>query len=132
MPAIDRFKNKMTKDQSRDTGMGLVLLLLLLATSLRRERLVAAAIAVHVVNMIWPRVYSPLAVIWFGVSEFIGGVMSKVLMGLGFFVIVTPIALVRRLMGRDSLKLRAFKTGQGSVMVERNHRFSPSDLERPF
>jgi hypothetical protein len=49
-----------------------------------------------------------------------------------FFGIVTPIATVRRLLGKDSLKLRAFKAGQDSVMVERNHRFIGADLERPY
>jgi hypothetical protein len=49
-----------------------------------------------------------------------------------FLFVVTPISLLRRWLGKDSLKLRDFKTGQGSVMVERNHTFVSKDLERPY
>jgi len=43
-----------------------------------------------------------------------------------------PVAILRRLAGKDSLKLRAFKASKGSIMLERNHKFSATDLERPF
>ena len=43
---------------------------------------------------------------------------------------VAPIAILRRLAGKDSLKLRAFKASKDSVMVERNHVFISADLER--
>jgi hypothetical protein len=53
-------------------------------------------------------------------------------MFLVFAVVVTPIGLVRRALGKDSLRLRAFKTGDESVMVPRNHTFTAGDLEKPY
>jgi hypothetical protein len=126
------FSRNITKDQSRDTGMGIVLLLLLLFLGRKREWYLIAAIAGHVVNMIVPQVYRPLGVVWLGLSDLLGMIGSKILLAVVFFGIVTPIAVVRRLLGKDSLKLRAFKTGQDSVMVERNHLFVSTDLERPY
>jgi hypothetical protein len=49
-----------------------------------------------------------------------------------FCCIVTPIGLIRRAMGKDTLKLRAFKRAKSSVMLVRNHAFTPSDIARPF
>ena len=112
--------------------MGVVLLLLLLFVVRKREWYLIGAIAVHVINMIVPQVYRPIAVVWFGLSDLIGTIISKILLVIVFFGIVTPIALLRRLLGKDSLKLRAFKTGQNSVMLERNHVFVSTDLERPY
>ena len=43
-----------------------------------------------------------------------------------------PIGLIRRLMGKDSLKLRGFKGGQGSSMWERNHKYTAADMEQPY
>jgi len=123
---------KMTKDQSRDTGMAMVLLLLLIYLKTRRDGLVYAAMILHVVNMIVPRVYAPVAVLWLGLSHVLGTIMSKVLLSILFFGLVTPIGVLRRLFGKDSLKLRAFKVNEESAMSVRNHLFVGHDIERPY
>jgi hypothetical protein len=125
-------KRKITKDQSRDTGMAMVLLLLIIFVSRKREGLLFAAMALHVLNMAVPQIYRPVAVLWLGLSDLLGAVVSRILLSIVFFAVVTPIGLLRRLMGKDSLKLRAFKAGKDSVMLERNHTFIGRDLERPF
>lgn len=125
-------KKKMTKDQSRDTGMALVLLLLILYVYLKREGLLFSAMALHVLNMTRPQIYRPMAVVWLGLSHLLGTVVSKILMAIVFFAVVTPIGILRRLVGKDSLKRRAFKAGEGSVMLARNHLFTGRDLERPY
>ena len=43
-----------------------------------------------------------------------------------FALVVTPIGLLRRALGKDSLRLRAFRSGDESVMVVRNHTFMPA------
>lgn len=126
------FRKNITRDQSRDTGMAMVLLLLLLFVSRKREGWLFAAMALHVLNMIVPQVYRPVAVIWLGLSDVLGAIVPKILLSIVFFTVVTPIGIVRRLLGRDSLKLRAFKAGTDSVMLERNHTFTGQDLERPY
>jgi hypothetical protein len=125
-------KRKITKDQSRDTGMAMVLLFLILFASRKREGYLFVAIALHILNMTWPQVYRPIAVIWLWLSDLLGSVVSKVLLSVVFFLVVTPIAILRRLAGKDSLKLRAFKASQDSAMLERNHTFVSQDLEKPY
>jgi hypothetical protein len=55
-----------------------------------------------------------------------------VLMFVVFALVVTPISLLRRALGKDSLRLRAFRSGAESVMVVRNHTFTAGDLEKPY
>jgi hypothetical protein len=129
---IELSMKKITKDQSRDTGMAVVLLLLLIFASKKKEGYLLAAIILQVVNMAVPQVFKPAAVVWLGFSELLGAVMSRILLSIVFFAVVTPIAVFRRLVGKDSLKLRAFKASKDSVMVERNHTFIGRDLERPY
>lgn len=126
------WKRKITKAQSRDTGMAMVLLLLILYAFQRQGGLVAAAIVLHVLNMTVPQIYGPVAVIWLGLSHALGMIMSKLLLAVVFYAVVTPIGIVRKTIGNDSLKLRVFKASSDSVMVERNHLFTPLDLERPY
>jgi hypothetical protein len=129
---VELFRKKITKDQSRDTGMAMVLLLLIVFATRKREGYLIVAMVLHVLNMIVPQMFRPVAVVWLGLSDLLGGVVSKILLSIVFFVVVTPIGMVRRLLGKDSLKLRAFKASQGSVMLERNHTFIGQDLERPY
>jgi hypothetical protein len=126
------FGRKITKDQSRDTGMAMVLLLLIVFLSRKREGWLFAAMLLHVLNMVVPQIYKPVAVIWLGLSDLLGAVVPKILLSVVFFIVVAPIAILRRLAGKDSLKLRAFKASKDSVMVERNHIFASRDLERPY
>src|SRR5690349_21585497 len=124
----DSFNTSITKDQSKDTGMAMVLLLLLTSGAFKRELLVALAIIVLVIDMIFPQLYRPVAVIWLAVSHLLGTVVSKILLTIVFFTVVTPIGLARKLLGSDSLKLREFKSSGDSVMVVRNHTFTGQDM----
>jgi len=126
------FKKTITKDESRDTGMAMVLLLLIVSISLKRRDVLLGAVVLHVINMTIPQIYRPVAVVWLAFSELLGTVVSKILMAVVFFVIVTPVGMLRRLLGKDSMKVRAFKGGEESVMVVRNYQFTGQDLERPY
>jgi hypothetical protein len=119
-------------DRSRDTGLALVLLLLIAHFATGRGGFDTAALVVLVVTMTVPLVFRPVSVVWFGFSHVLGAVMSKVLLSAVFYLIVTPVAVARRLLGHDTLRLRAFKSGDSSVMHARHHVFTPDDLEKPY
>lgn len=126
-----------TKDQCKDTGMAMVLIGLLLAALHKKDGhanpvYIVAAIVLQVVNMTAPRIFHWPAVVWFGLSHFLGTIMSKVLLTLVFLLVVTPIAIIRRLMGRDPMQLRKFKAGPDSVMVVRDHTFTAADISKPY
>jgi hypothetical protein len=125
-------KRKITKNQSRDAGMAMVLLFLLVFVARKREGWLFVAMGLHVLNMIVPQIYRPIAVLWLGLSDLLGAVVPKFMLAILFFVVVTPIGLLRRMLGKDALKLRVFKGGDGSVMLQRNHLFVAQDLERPY
>ena len=128
----DCFNRNISKDQSRDTGMAMVLLLLISALSLKRSDLLPWAVVALLINMIAPQLYRPVAVLWLGLSHLLGTIVSKILLTLVFFGVVVPIGLARKLFGIDSLKLREFKTRADSVMMVRNHTFTGQDIEKPY
>ena len=128
----DFFKQPITNEQSKDTGMAMVLLLLLASAAFKRQVLITAAMIALIVDMTVPRLYRPVAVLWLGLSHLLGTVVSKILLTLVFFGVVTPIGLARRLLGIDSLKLKDFKSRENSVMVIRNHIFTGKDIEKPY
>ena len=89
------FTTKITKDQSRDTGMAMVLLCLLLAVSPKHShRYLFVAMALQVVNMIVPQVFRPVAVVWLvrpGVRESLDGFAIGALAALCFTSAVTLV-----------------------------------------
>lgn len=126
------FKRDITKEQSKDTGMAMVLLLLLFYAASKRHGLVTAAMVALIVDMTFPRFYRPVAVLWLGLSHLLGTVVSKILLTLVFFAVLTPIGVARRILGHDSLQLKKFKSGEDSVMTVRNHTFIGKDIEKPY
>jgi hypothetical protein len=48
----------------------------------------------------------PLYWLWMGVGFVIGSVVGRLLLALCYYGVLTPIALVMRLRGRDALRLR--------------------------
>jgi hypothetical protein len=49
---------------------------------------------------------TPLNKAWFTLGLALGKVVSPIVLGIIFFGLITPIALMARLMGRDELKLK--------------------------
>lgn len=126
------FPAKISKKQASDTGMAMVLLLLLIGFFTGNDLFYKIAIPVLALNMTWPNFFKPFAVVWLGLSHLLGTVMSKILLSLVFFLLVTPMGVIRRWLGKDPLQLRAFKRSDRSVLKERNHNFTSEDLEAPF
>ena len=128
----DSSKNSMTKDQCKDTGMAMVLIVLLLTLATKRDYLIFGAIGLLVLTMIRPQLFRPVAVLWFGLSRLLGMVTSRIVLTIIFLVVVTPVGLVRRVLGKDTLRLKSFKAGHESVMEERNHTFCADDIIKPY
>ena len=126
------FSTNISKNQARDTGMAIVLILLLIAVFSLEFIYVKIAILALLITMTFPLLYKYVAIVWFGLSRLLGTVVSKVLLTFIFFLVVTPMGMIRRLLGYDSLKLRQFKKGTESVMQVRNITFTKNDIDKPF
>lgn len=121
-----------TVEQAKDTGLAAVLILLLVSYLGEVRNAIPAAIVTLVVAMTVPVIFRPAARLWFGLSHLIGTVASKVILSLVFFLVATPMGILRRLLGADSMRRRAWKSGEGSAFVVRDHVFARADLDRPY
>jgi hypothetical protein len=121
-----------TPEQAKDTGMAMVLICLLIGQLAGKPAFFPAAIVLLLANMIWPKLYRPVAKLWLGLSNLLGAVVSRILLSALFFLLVTPIGLIRRLCGADALQVRRWKKDQTSVFRVRNHTFSSRDISKPY
>jgi len=52
------------------------------------------------------KILTPLNTVWFKFGLILGKVVSPIVMGIVFFVVVTPIAIFMRILGKDLLNLK--------------------------
>ena len=123
---------KCTNEQKKDTGLAITLILLIIVFLTANIRLVPLAIIALVICMSWPPFFSPVAPLWFGFSHFLGNIVSKILLSIIFILVVLPVGLFRRLLGKDSMRLKIWKSDSSSVFVDRDHTYVTKDLEFPY
>jgi hypothetical protein len=63
------------------------------------------AVAFALIALVWPQILHPLNQAWLALGRLLHRVVSPVIMGVIFFVCVTPIAWIMRLRGKDVLSL---------------------------
>ncbi len=121
-----------TPEQAKDTGMAMVLICLLLGYFGKFPKFLGVSIVLLIITLACPKAFKPLAGLWFGLSHLMGQVVSKIVLTLIFFLVVTPIGLLRRMFGADSLQLKKWKNGSDSVFVERQGAIQDKDLLNPY
>ena len=59
-----------------------------------------------ILGLINSRILNPLNKIWFKFGILLGKVVSPIIMGIIFFLVVTPIGFIMRILGKDVLNLK--------------------------
>ena len=104
----------MNKNISSNKSFGLVFFIFFLIVSfyplvngeeIRKWALVFSIIFL-VLGLTNSKILNPLNKLWFNFGIFLGKIMSPVIMGIIFFLVVTPIGLLMRLFGKDILNLK--------------------------
>lgn len=126
------FPKKITVDQAKDVGMVMVLICLITEYFSEYAFLIPASIILMLIDIVWPKLFMPFARIWFGISAMLGQVSSRIILGVVYSLMVTPMGIVRRLMGKDSMQLKKWKNGTASVFLIRDHAYGPEEIEKPY
>jgi len=71
-----------------------------------------------ILGLLNSKILAPFNKIWFKFGILLGKIVSPLIMGIIFFLVVTPIGLTMRLIGKDLLNLRYNKNK--SYWIEKN------------
>ena len=85
--------------------------------SLRIWSLIISAVFLFL-GLINSKILTPLNNIWFKFGLILGRIVSPIIMGVVFFLVVTPTAFIMRLVGKDLLNLKFNK--HKSYWIEKN------------
>jgi hypothetical protein len=62
-----------------------------------------------VLGVLNSKLLTPLNKLWFKFGILLGSIVSPIVMGAVFFIVVTPIGLIMRLLGKDLLRINKSK-----------------------
>jgi len=93
---------------------------------------VIAGCSLALIGRFFPRLLAPFNRLWMGLGHVLGRIVSPIVMGLIYFGVVTPIALLARWRGADPMR-RHFDPQASTYWIEREPPGpDPSTMERQF
>ena len=81
-----------------------------------------------ILGLINSQILTPLNILWFKFGMLLGKFVSPIVMGLVFFLVVTPTGLIMKLFNKDLLKLR--KNKNRSYWIKRSE--TKSEMKNQF
>jgi len=78
----------------------------------------SVGVVLVVAALTFPRVLRPLNLAWAWLGKLLNAIVSPLVMGVIFFVVLTPVSVLLRALKRDALNL-AFEREKKSYWVER-------------
>ena len=107
--------NKIILGSNRSFGIVFFIVFLIIATypllndnSIRLWSLIIGIIFL-ILGIINSKVLTPLNILWMKFGLLLGKIVSPIIMGFVFFGVVTPISILMKLFGKDSLNLKRNK-----------------------
>lgn len=79
---------------------------------------------IALVTIIKPKLLAPFNLLWFKLGQVMGLIVSPIILGAIFFLILTPVGVVTRLFGRDELRLK--RKAVTSYWIKRTDENAPA------
>ena len=123
MKRVDSDKIKISSNRSFGLVFFVVFLIvslwpLTLVCSIRIWSVIVSAVFL-ILGLINSRLLTPLNVLWFKLGMILGAIISPIVMGIVFFLVVTPTGFILRIMGKDLLNKKYDKEKE-TYWIKRN------------
>ena len=79
----------------------------------------------------YPNLLSPFNSLWFLIGMFLGRVISPIILGIIFFLLITPMSLILKIVGRDELNLKRERKETFWVLRE-SEEIDPQSFKKQF
>ena len=83
----------------------------------------ALSIIFFILGILNSKLLTPLQRMWFKFGIFLGAIVSPIVMGMIYFLVVTPIGLFMRFLGKDLLKTNKVKS-TSTYWIKRDKKHS--------
>lgn len=118
-----------TDSETPKTQLVIVVGFLVIAAILDNEYIAYASLIIGLISLIIPPAGHGIVWGWYKLAEILSRIVNPIVLGLLYFLFITPIALMFRLFGNDPLDL---KKPRGSVFDYHEKSYTKKDLEKPW
>lgn len=87
--------------------------------------LTGLASLIALITLTAPKILALFNWLWFELGQLMGRIVSPIVLGAIFFLILTPVAFITRLFGRDELRLK--RKAVDSYWIDRVNENSPAE-----
>ncbi len=91
-----------------------------------------AGILLVFMGVMFPRLLGPVHFVWMKISFYLGLVMTTLILGLLFYLVLTPVALTAKLFNKQFLKTRIEKPASSYWEPKERKVFHREDYERQY
>jgi hypothetical protein len=91
-----------------------------------------AAISILVISLVAPRLLSPFNKAWYLFGMALSRITTPIILGILFFLVVTPTGLIARMFGKDLLRLRVDKATESYWIERRPPGPDPKSMNQQF
>jgi hypothetical protein len=93
---------------------------------------IAPGALLFVAGLVMPRCLKRIYVLWMAFGFMLGAVVSKIILTVFYFLVMTPIGLIARLCGQDFLSLKQNPAVTSHWVMRPAEARQPSEYERQF
>ena len=136
---LEEIKNiKSKKNDIRNFGLiiGAVLIAIVMLLFWKEKQsyhiLMTVGVVLCVTSLILPVILKPFYFAWMTFAVILGWIMTRVILSLVFYGIITPIGLFSRLVGKEFLNLKLNKTENTYWNHRRKHSLKKANYEKQF
>ena len=79
-----------------------------------------------------PAILKPLYFVWLAFAALLGWIMTRVILGILFYIIFTPIGVIGRMLGKRFLDLRWKAAADSYWEYRKDSRLEPEHYEKQF
>jgi len=127
---------KKTKKVSSNRSFGIVFFIVFLLISIwplfEEQSLRIWSLIISIIflalGLLKSKLLTPFNLVWIKIGELLGRIIAPIVMAIVYFVVMTPIGLFMRLIGKDLLKIKFLKNS--SYWIKRNKNIG--SMKRQF
>lgn len=94
--------------------------------------LLGIGIGLFVLSRVAYPIMKPVHVAWMKLALVLGWISTRIVLGLFFYLVLTPVGLLMRLVGKDMLNERIDRSAQSYWVKREPKPFDPASYERLF
>jgi membrane protein implicated in regulation of membrane protease activity len=129
---MNLLKINISKQNFYETGLILLFVDLLWIYHDFHNFQVIIGIVLVVILLLVPKIFFPLSWILIFCGKLLNWLIPPIILAVVFYLVVTPVSILRRLFSKDSLKITEFKKDKNSLFSVRNKLFKKEDILHPY